>query len=128
MRRGVTQQVIWAALFALAVLVREGSTPHSPALRAIAACGMLPILNACMSDYKVQLHSASTGLPFPADHKGWAGADARPQRRIGLCLHVTVFRMRTLHLGQPFSMQRLDYEHLGRSMMTACLRSWYQGD
>ena len=55
MRRGVTQQVIWAALFALAVLVREGSTPHSPALRAIAACGMLPILNACMSDYKVQL-------------------------------------------------------------------------
>ena len=65
----VTQQVIWAALFALAVLVREGSTPHSPALRAIAACGMLPILNACMSDYKVHLHTASMRLSLPAAHK-----------------------------------------------------------
>ena len=70
MRRGVTQQVIWAALFALAVLVRGGSTPHSPALRAIAACGMLPILNACMSDYKVQLHTANVGSSLPAEHKG----------------------------------------------------------
>ena len=86
----MTQQVIWAALFALAVLVREGSTPHSPALRAIAACGMLPILNACMSDYKVQLHTASTVLSLPAEHKGRAGADTRPQRRITSCLHVTI--------------------------------------
>ena len=50
------QQVIWAALFALAVLVREGSTPHSPALRAIAAAGMLPILENVLKDYKVQSH------------------------------------------------------------------------
>lgn len=50
------QQVIWAALFALAVLVREGSTPHSPALRAIAAAGMLPILENVLTDYKVQSH------------------------------------------------------------------------
>ena len=47
------QQVIWAALFALAVLVREGSTPHSPALRAIAAAGVLPILQTVLRDYKV---------------------------------------------------------------------------
>ena len=92
MRRAVTQQVIWAAVFALAVLVREGSTPHSPALRAIAACGMLPILDACMSDYKVQLHTAITGLSLPAEHRGRGGADARPQRRIVLCLHVPVSR------------------------------------
>ncbi|CAK0751193.1 hypothetical protein CVIRNUC_002049 [Coccomyxa viridis] len=52
-----SDEVIWAALFALAVLVREGSTPHSPALRAIAACGMLPILNACMSNYKAKAAS-----------------------------------------------------------------------
>lgn len=47
------QQVIWAALFALAVLVREGSTPHSPALRAIAAAGVLPILQTVLGGYKV---------------------------------------------------------------------------
>ena len=86
MRGDVTQQVIWAALFALAVLVREGSTPHSPALRAIAACGMLPILNTCMSDYKVRLHAARMELSSPAEHKGRGCADARPQRRIALCL------------------------------------------
>ena len=126
MRRDVMQQVIWAALFALAVLVREGSTPHSPALRAIAACGMLPILNACMSDYKVQLRTASTELSLPAEHKGRAGVDTRPQRRIVSCLHVTVPDEDTAS-GQPFSMQPKDCEYLGRSMMTACLDSWDQG-
>ena len=50
---GMPWQVIWAALFALAVLVREGSTPHSPALRAIAAAGVLPILEAVLKGYKV---------------------------------------------------------------------------
>ncbi|CAL5227738.1 g10754 [Coccomyxa viridis] len=47
-----SDEVIWAALFALAVLVREGSTPHSPALRAIAAAGVLPILQTVLSNYK----------------------------------------------------------------------------
>jgi hypothetical protein len=49
----MAQQVIWAALFALAVLLREGSLPHSPALRAVAAVGMLPILEVVLTDYKV---------------------------------------------------------------------------
>ena len=46
-------QVLWAALFALAVLVREGSAPHSLALRSTAAAGMLPLLQSCMAAYKV---------------------------------------------------------------------------
>ena len=81
-------QVIWAALFALAVLVREGSTPHSPALRAIAAAGVLPILEAVLRDYKVSsngvqqcldalLHATSPTLPVAGD----AGPDAHVIQR-----------------------------------------------
>ncbi len=47
-------QVLWAALFALAVLVREGSAPHSLALRSTAAAGILPLLQSCMAAYKVR--------------------------------------------------------------------------
>ena len=47
-------QVLWAALFSLAVLVREGTPPHDAALRAAAAAGLLPLLRACMAAYRVR--------------------------------------------------------------------------
>ncbi|BDA46284.1 hypothetical protein COCOBI_08-3760 [Coccomyxa sp. Obi] len=50
----VNEEVLWAALFALAVLVREGSAPHSLALRSTAATGMLPLLQSCMAAYKAK--------------------------------------------------------------------------
>ena len=55
-------QVLWAALFALAVLVREGSAPHSLALRSTAAAGMLPLLQSCMAAYKVRTACPSSLL------------------------------------------------------------------
>ncbi len=77
-----SEEVLWAALFALAVLVREGSAPNRPALRAAAAAGILPLLHSCMAQYKVNtlasmchryvsfwilnhLHSIFS-IPFPA--------------------------------------------------------------
>ncbi|KAK9817719.1 hypothetical protein WJX72_001212 [[Myrmecia] bisecta] len=46
------EEVLWAALFSLAVLVREGSNPYRPATRAVAAAGVLGHLQRAMADYK----------------------------------------------------------------------------
>lgn len=67
-------QVLWAALFALAVLVREGSAPHSLALRSTAAAGMLPLLQSCMAAYKVRTSPAQRMM---ADVLCASGADSR---------------------------------------------------
>lgn len=48
-----SDEVLWAALFALAVLVREGGNPYRPATRAVAAAGTLRILQAALQEYKV---------------------------------------------------------------------------
>lgn len=58
-----SEEVLWAALFALAVLVREGSAPNRPALRSAAVAGILPLLHSCMAQYKVgrlRIASATT--------------------------------------------------------------------
>lgn len=57
-----SEEVLWAALFALAVLVREGGAPHARALRA-AAAGVLPLLRACMHAYKARAPAPGPGRP-----------------------------------------------------------------
>ena len=124
MRRGVTQQVIWAALFALAVLVREGSTPHSRLSAPLRPAGC---------SHPERLHERLQGAA-PYCQRGIVtacGAQGLSWRRRKTAEKSSIvsahysLQMRTLHLGQPFSMQSKDYEHLRRSMrsVTACLKS-----
>jgi hypothetical protein len=49
-----SEEVLWAALFALAVLVHEGAPPHGAALRATASARLLPLLRGCMRAYRVR--------------------------------------------------------------------------
>jgi hypothetical protein len=73
-----SEEVLWAALFSLAVLVREGSAPNRPAVRAAASAGLLPLLQSCMGHYKVSVHNsppasfAITWAVLQADVKRWA--------------------------------------------------------
>ena len=66
------EEVLWAALFSLAVLVKEGSRPFQPATRALLKAGMLQLLEGALLEYKVctQLpshHSYNVGpWPLPA--------------------------------------------------------------
>jgi hypothetical protein len=50
-----SDEVLWAALFALAVLVREGRDPFRPAARAAAAAGTLHILRVAIAKYKARV-------------------------------------------------------------------------
>jgi hypothetical protein len=57
------EEVLWAVLFTLAVLVRDGAHPFQPAIRAVAAAGIPPLLTTALQTYKVIFtHSQS----FPA--------------------------------------------------------------
>lgn len=47
------EEVLWAALFSLAVLVKEGSRPFQPATRALLKAGMLQLLEGALLEYKV---------------------------------------------------------------------------
>lgn len=44
-------EVLWAGLFALATLARDGSTMFQTACRALAQSGLLPVLQAVLSAY-----------------------------------------------------------------------------
>lgn len=47
------EEVLWAVLFSLAVLVRDGANPFQPAIRAVAAAGIPPLLSCALQSYKV---------------------------------------------------------------------------
>ncbi len=47
------EEVLWAVLFSLAVLVRDGANPFQPAIRAVAAAGIPPLLSCALQTYKV---------------------------------------------------------------------------
>lgn len=47
------EEVLWAVLFSLAVLVRDGANPFQPAIRAVAAAGIPPLLSVALCTYKV---------------------------------------------------------------------------
>ena len=49
------EEVLWAVLFSLAVLVRDGANPFQPAIRAVAAAGIPPLLSTALQAYKVPL-------------------------------------------------------------------------
>lgn len=49
------EEVLWAVLFSLAVLVRDGANPFQPAIRAVAAAGIPPLLSSALHTYKVWL-------------------------------------------------------------------------
>jgi hypothetical protein len=49
---GENEEVLWAALFALAVLVREGTKPSAPAAMAVTKAGLLKLLEDALPAYK----------------------------------------------------------------------------
>lgn len=49
-----SEEVLWAVLFSLAVLVRDGAQPFQPAIRAVAAAGIPPLLTNALQAYKVR--------------------------------------------------------------------------
>ena len=46
------EEILWAVLFSLAVLVRDGANPFQPAIRAVAAAGIPPMLTTALDTYK----------------------------------------------------------------------------
>ena len=51
--QGNSEEVLWATLFSLAVLIREGGDPYEPATEAAVEAGILPLLQAALRDYEV---------------------------------------------------------------------------
>ena len=50
---GQHEEVLWAALFSLAVLIREGSNPYILSTEAAVRAGLLPLLQTAVKDYEV---------------------------------------------------------------------------
>ena len=46
------EEILWAVLFSLAVLVRDGANPFQPAIRAVAAASIPPMLTTALDKYK----------------------------------------------------------------------------
>ncbi len=53
--KGQNEEVLWAALFSLAVLIREGGDPYIASTDASVEAGLLPLLQAALKDYEVIL-------------------------------------------------------------------------
>ncbi len=51
--KGQNEEVLWAALFSLAVLIREGGDPYIASTDASVQAGLLPLLQAALKDYEV---------------------------------------------------------------------------
>lgn len=51
--QGQHEEVLWAALFSLAVLIREGSNPYILSTEAAVQAGLLPLLQSAVKDYEV---------------------------------------------------------------------------
>jgi len=51
--QGQNEEVLWAALFSLAVLIREGGNPYILSTDAAVEAGLLPLLQAALKDYEV---------------------------------------------------------------------------
>lgn len=51
--KGQHEEVLWAALFSLAVLIREGSNPYMLSTEAAVHAGLLPLLQSALKDYEV---------------------------------------------------------------------------
>lgn len=52
--QGQHEEVLWAALFSLAVLIREGSNPYILSAEAAVQAGLLPLLQSAVKDYEVK--------------------------------------------------------------------------
>lgn len=57
--QGQHEEVLWAALFSLAVLIREGSNPYIVSTEAAVHAGLLPLLQSAVKDYEVLTPSDS---------------------------------------------------------------------
>lgn len=51
--QGQHEEVLWAALFSLAVLIREGGQPLILTTTAAVESGLLPLLRVALKDYEV---------------------------------------------------------------------------
>lgn len=47
------EEVLWAALFSLAVLIREGGQPYTLSMTAAVDSGLLPLLKVALQDHEV---------------------------------------------------------------------------
>ena len=70
------EEVLWAVLFSLAVLVRDGANPFQPAIRAVAAAGIPPLLSCALQSYKVP------PLIAPQNHEKLSWVWQRPGRSV----------------------------------------------
>ncbi|KAL3137014.1 hypothetical protein ABBQ32_006605 [Trebouxia sp. C0010 RCD-2024] len=52
--QGQHEEVLWAALFSLAVLIREGSNPYIVSTEAAVHAGLLPLLQSAVKDYEAR--------------------------------------------------------------------------
>ena len=52
---GQNEEVLWAALFSLAVLVREGGDPYTISTSAAVEAGLLPLLQTALKNYEVSV-------------------------------------------------------------------------
>ncbi|DBA73902.1 TPA: hypothetical protein ACH3X2_009553 [Trebouxia sp. C0005] len=53
--KGQNEEVLWAALFSLAVLIREGGDPYIASTDASVEAGLLPLLQAALKDYEARV-------------------------------------------------------------------------
>ena len=58
---GQNEEVLWAALFSLAVLIKEGGEPYMLSTTAAVNAGLLPLLKVALKDYEVTRFSANHG-------------------------------------------------------------------
>ena len=54
---GQNEEVLWAALFSLAVLIKEGGEPYMLSTTAAVSAGLLPLLKVALKDYEVRCFS-----------------------------------------------------------------------
>lgn len=91
---GASDDVLWAALFVLAVLVRDSSSIYPRALGAVARAGVLPVLRENMAAYAAR-HGEEEGAGDGPDEMIMSAAEfmlrvlepvAVAQRRLRLAL------------------------------------------
>lgn len=69
--QGQNEEVLWAALFSLAVLIREGAQPYELSITAAIAAGLLPLLKVALKDYQVCCSRQQESLAWPLTVGTW---------------------------------------------------------
>ena len=78
------EEILWAVLFSLAVLVRDGANPFQPAIRAVAAAGIPPMLTTALDTYKASWRPLLCFLAAPTEGHAGCLACSAPANCLGL--------------------------------------------